>query len=294
MQSRGCTTILIGNPGAGKSTLFNGILQRPAFLSGISLGKGLTRVCQVEHDEFGNVYIDTPGLADITMREKAAQEISTALRRGGLFKIIFVITTEDGRIRCDDKTTIRLVTQAAPIGSLYSIIVNKEIPEVLELLQNSKVKQDFITMLNAGLPGASKVFINPWDDSLRGKNNMVPILPAELLQFLLSAPTLVIPPENVKDVQANEFEEIKKVLEKELEELKSNAVLLQQKIEEQRVKYEDTLRKNNEHQQQMQQQFQQQTNQMKQHYEHLISQAKSRGRKRGFMGILGDLIDGLF
>jgi len=282
-------TLFIGNPGAGKSTFLNGLLQRPAFASGISLGKGLTSVCQIERDDYGNVYLDTPGLSDVTMREKAAHEISKALRNGGLFKIFFVITLETGRIRGDDKTTMRLVTQAAPIGNFYSIIVNKLEPEVIELLKDPQQKREFITMLNEGLPGATAIHFNEYDPTLAAKKNMVPILSPELLAFILGAPTLLIPSEQVKDVRANEYEEIKEAFNKELTMLRENNDVLQQKVQEQAQKYEEIVRQNKEQQEQMQAQFATQMSQMKQNYERLISEAKKKSKGRGFSISLGPL-----
>jgi len=289
METIQANTLLIGNPGTGKSTILNGLLQRQAFESGVSLGKGLTSVCQVERDSMGNVYIDTPGLSDVFMREKAAQEISKALRTGGIFKIFFVITLEAGRIRGDDKTTIRLVTQAAPIGSRYSIIVNKLEPEIIELLKEPQQKAGFIAMLNEGLPGATAIHFNQIDPELSAKKNKVPILSPELLTFINCAPSLLIPPEQVKQVRPNEFDEIKETFDKELRALREDKVLLEQKIQEQSKKYEEIVRQNEEQQKKLETQFAAQMNQMKQHYDKLIEEAKKKSTKRGFSISLGPL-----
>jgi hypothetical protein len=107
-------------------------LGRVVFKSGQSLGSGLTAVLQEAYDINGNRYIDTPGLSDVKKSERAAIEIEKALKKGGLFKIFFVITLESGRIRPDDINTIRLVLGAvSSINSCYSIIINKSQPEVL-------------------------------------------------------------------------------------------------------------------------------------------------------------------
>ena len=78
------TSIMVGNPGVGKSTILNALIQAYKFKTGISLGKGLTSVLDRQTDEFGNILIDTPGLADIKMRKQASVEIVKALKFGGL------------------------------------------------------------------------------------------------------------------------------------------------------------------------------------------------------------------
>ncbi len=61
------------------------------------------------------------------MRQKAAQEIKKALTKAGNFKIFFVITLESGRIKPDDKKTMKFVLEAATEikENYYSIIINK-------------------------------------------------------------------------------------------------------------------------------------------------------------------------
>jgi len=215
------------------------------------------------------------------MRTKAAQEISRALRNGGLFKIIFVITLEAGRIRGDDKTTIRLVTQASPIGHFYSIIVNKLEPEIISLLQDPQQAKELITMLNDGLPGASAVYFNQLDLDLQAKNNVVPALSSELLAFINAAPTLLIPSEQVKDVRTNEFDEIKEKLEKELTLMAQSKDLLEIKAKEQAEKYEQIVRENKEQQEKMERQHTAQMNAMKQTFDRQIEEAKKQAKKKG-------------
>ena len=76
--------LFIGNPGAGKSTLANCIAKRVLFKSGISFGSGKTKkLDKTEHE--GIEYLDTPGLADINIRQSAATAITKALKQSGLF-----------------------------------------------------------------------------------------------------------------------------------------------------------------------------------------------------------------
>jgi len=163
-------TIMIGNPGVGKSTILNGLIGRTIFPSGISLGKGLTTVCHREQDQNGNVYIDTPGLSDIKLRKQAAIEIKDALQSNGIFKIFFVITLEEGRIRPDDKTTMSLVLDAANIlSNQYSIIINKLQPEIIDLMEDEELKKEFLVMLHEGLPGTNFIYLNLYRQELSAK-----------------------------------------------------------------------------------------------------------------------------
>jgi hypothetical protein len=144
------STVFIENLGVGKSTVLNAILGRVAF--------------KAESDQSGNCCLDTPGLLDITMREKATQEIKKALTKGGEFKIIFTITLESVRTRPDDLTTIKLVLEAAPtIRESYSILINKVFKEVLSEWENEDRRVQFLELLNQGFSGTNHVFLNNFD-----------------------------------------------------------------------------------------------------------------------------------
>ena len=73
----------------------------------------------------GITYLDTPGLADVKIREKAAKEITRALKLGGVYQVFFVFTLESGRVRPEDVTTIKLVLESAPDIKRFSLIINK-------------------------------------------------------------------------------------------------------------------------------------------------------------------------
>lgn len=81
------TIVMMGNPGAGKSTLLSSLVKGSAsFPSGISLGRGKTQELQeVEYN--GDTYIDTPGLSDAKLREKAATAIMKSFKRSGKYKV---------------------------------------------------------------------------------------------------------------------------------------------------------------------------------------------------------------
>jgi len=243
--------VLIGNPGVGKSTFLNGFLKEVKFQSGVALGKGLTTVCQRIEDNKGTVYIDTPGLSDVKLRQQAASEIKQALSSGGIFKIFFVITLEDGRIRPDDKTTMKLVLDSAPqIGSTYSIIINKLQPEIIEMLADNTQKAEFLTLLNEDLPPTSAIYFNRFDQNLSAKKNILPQLCDTFFNFIMTAPFIHIDPTKVHDIKADQFEEMKKYLGEHIQRLQAENAEMRKSFEEQQKKYakiqQDNLRRDKE------------------------------------------------
>ncbi len=116
--------VFCGNPGVGKSSLCNSIFQEALFQSGVSFGKGMTELGQKRVYQ-NKLYIDTPGLSDINLREKAAQEIENSLKHNSNYKIVFVATMESGRIRPDDLVTINTVCDAIKTKFEYGLVFNK-------------------------------------------------------------------------------------------------------------------------------------------------------------------------
>ena len=130
--------LMVGNPGAGKSTLLNCLIGEVRFRSGFSVGGGLTYELQKEDIPGKGVFLDTPGLTDVVMREQAAKAISEALRQNGVYRIFFVINLDSGRVRPQDKVTIKLVTDAchAVPGFVYSIIINQLSKRAIQTFQD--------------------------------------------------------------------------------------------------------------------------------------------------------------
>lgn len=129
--------LFIGNPGVGKSTFINSLMRDQVAPAGGSMGTGLTR----EHREYFDntseievVYVDTPGLNDISTREESAREIKKGLEKEGYYKIFYILTLESGRIRSDDLATLEIILESIDLPKVeYSIIINKIIPSDFNL-----------------------------------------------------------------------------------------------------------------------------------------------------------------
>eukprot|EP00026_Physarum_polycephalum_P007352 Phypoly_transcript_07411.p1 GENE.Phypoly_transcript_07411~~Phypoly_transcript_07411.p1 ORF type:complete len:316 (+),score=76.97 Phypoly_transcript_07411:656-1603(+) len=173
------------------------------------------------------------------MRQQAASEIERALKTGGIFKVIFMVTLEAGRVKPDDKTTIQLVLNAAPqIESNYSILINKLPKTTVEKLKNNENdRKALVVALNEGLPGTFFIYYNVRHADLEDEENKVVALDPELIAFIESAPTITLTTENVTAIQFDKFEQVKQMLSAQLEALKRDNELMKRKIEEQEDRY---------------------------------------------------------
>ncbi len=142
--------VFVGNPGSGKSTLLNSLLGAPHFVSGISIGTGLTTHKQARYEN-GNQYVDTPGLDDVSTREVAALEISSALSGTESLQLVFVCTLEAGAVKAADVDTIKAVLSALEqagghVRDRFCILVNKCSPSEMEKLTagaRERLRHDF-------------------------------------------------------------------------------------------------------------------------------------------------------
>lgn len=58
----------------------------------------MTFQLDIKKHKDGITYLDTPGLADIKLRQQAAEAITKALKQDGTYQVFFVITLEAGRV----------------------------------------------------------------------------------------------------------------------------------------------------------------------------------------------------
>jgi len=78
---------------------------------------------------------DTPGLETRKKRKEAAEAIYQALKVSGVYKILFVVTIEMGRLRPADIATMQIVLNAAHITK-YGVIMNRCKPRTLRKLND--------------------------------------------------------------------------------------------------------------------------------------------------------------
>lgn len=146
--------LFIGNPGTGKSTLLNALIGQLEFKSGVSFGSGLTySFAKVTHN--GVVFCDTPGLEDVEIRQRAAEEITKALKQAGSYRVFFVLTCESGRVRPPDVAlidTVRDALEGAVDSSFqHSVIVNKVSKKLMQkVLGNPAEWAAFLDAINSG------------------------------------------------------------------------------------------------------------------------------------------------
>lgn len=214
----------VGNPGAGKSTLANAVAQEPLFKSGLSFGGGLTNGLDVQW--MGNtVLVDTPGLDDPELRQQACEAITTALRAGGQFKVIFVCLNDNARVRTSDIATMQAVLDAC--GEIkageFGILINQCIPLVLKGLQVKANRDKFeFTLLNQLSRKTNFFHFLPTQPELEGEENKV--VPLESLpglrEFLDKLPLVSITPGKAKEVQKDAFEALSKKIQAKDDEIK--------------------------------------------------------------------------
>ena len=258
--------IAVGNPGAGKSTFLNALAGENLFKSGVNIGKGLT----YQLDEGCNAkgyFMDTPGLADETLRKAAGNAISEGLRKGGDYKVIFFVTQQAGRVNAQDATTMKLVLEAAPeIGQNYGVVVNKVNKKMFDRFKKEKDRMDFLLALFAGIPKEKRcvfdrVMFFPELDKLDYEDDVL-VSPEDLvsdtgnnLETLVNEyiPIIQITMAMVSDVDTDGYDETNKKLEaltlelmRKDDEWKKQLIEVEKRRNEEMLKIQEDLRKERE------------------------------------------------
>ena len=146
--------ITIGRPSVGKSSVLNTLAGDKLFETGKKEGSINQTYQKKSKDNIS--YLDTPGF--LVSDNKTAEKICEKLQEGGRYKVLFLVTEKNGRIKQQDIETIAKILKAAPdIGSNYGIIVNKIKKNILKLLQSEpEKKRKFIDQIIGGIPDGKK------------------------------------------------------------------------------------------------------------------------------------------
>jgi GTP-binding protein EngB required for normal cell division len=272
-EMNGVNYIMVGNPGTGKSTMLNGLTQKVLFQSGTNFGSGMTKTLQAE--TIGkNTFMDTPGLADIKMRKEAAAAITAALKKGGVFKIFFVLTLESGRVRPADRTTMELVLESAPI-SQYGVIINKLEEEEYRMLENNidQARDLVLEGLMHGLPTKSIYwYLGKRKAELAGKKDQIFPLDPELMRFIDYTPAIQIRPEQVNGIKADQFEKLNEEMQQMIARMQEDKAVLMKMMDQDRAMFEQMV---------------EEMRQRNKELEHKIANMPKGG---GFWGIFGKIL----
>ena len=182
--------------------------------------------------------MDTPGLADVGLRMKAAEAISKALKKNGTYQIFFVITLEAGRLRAEDMATIKLVLDSAQDIKNYSIIINKLSPQVFNHLAEKENKElktlvEDIVKITKHIQISPAVLLLQNNLDLTDHKNKITKLD-KLDKFAKDAPCTAVAPNSVKSIieDPTVFETTMHILAEYIEELKQDKRQLTKQLED--------------------------------------------------------------
>jgi len=211
--------IAVGNPGAGKSSFGNCLLGRVGFHADASDTGGGVTTSMSEASNSKYRYVDVPGLADADpqLRERAAREVTRALREDTDSKILFFVRTVQGRILSEDK--VLMVRVAEALGSnlqenRYGVVINQFKKKAYQAVtENPEKRREWLAKLWVGMaPDGSPmtrttyVVFNPEDEEMDGEANVVKALPGHVVQFVDTFPAVAMKSADVQEINTTNFD----------------------------------------------------------------------------------------
>ena len=147
-------------------------------------------------------YLDTPGLADVKLRQTAAKAITEALKQNGIYQIFFVLTLSSGKVRSEDLVTIWLVLMHAGNIKSYIILVNKLSKQ--EHIHFETIKKEIINSVTKLDPQEERQtpYILPllFDDTLNDVENEFKKF-ENMNEFIAKVPWVNVNPDSVNEIQ---------------------------------------------------------------------------------------------
>ena len=269
-------TIFAGNPGAGKSTLLSSLAGVNLFPGGLNLGGGMTTRLAVHQGSDGLLYGDTPGLDDIERREAAAREITALFKsaKDGI-KLAFILTTEAGRIKTADLTTIKLVLDAlpCPMTNNYAIVINCVTKQMFQELEDDHRKARLLAALvHDQEHKTSRFFLVPqYAHAIDESDAKVNV--DELRTFLTLVPFIKYDTTAVADIKHDAFEELN---EKHAADLEAVQQLSAAQLDEFTRKYQKEMEKQREEAREVMERFKSSMGTRKEHHREQLRHYEER------------------
>ncbi|KAJ3346592.1 hypothetical protein GGF32_007429 [Allomyces javanicus] len=187
----------------------------------------------------GIKWVDTPGLADVKQREKAAKGITMALKEPGRYRFIFVVTEKAGHADPMDVATIATVLNAIDKEKIpFGVIINKVSSKVLKRAScNPADREKLALSINSGFYQTEHFFMAQKVDSAFDQDNYIcpDWFVAPIKAFIAKVPSVEIRPEMVDDVDGQNLDNvaqmIKKMVSKMLDQQKAQLDAMQKQHE---------------------------------------------------------------